>query len=423
MDEKFVKSPRGAPVPSDNEEPRWRRTFAALRYRNYRLWFIGQLLSLFGTWMQTTAQGFLVYQLTHSPAYLGYVGFAAGAPTWIFTLYAGILADRFQRRNVLIVTQTMMMVLAFVLATVTIMGVVQPWHIVALAALLGTANAFDAPARQAFATEMVEKEDLANAIALNATMFNTATFVGPAVAGVTYAWLGAGWCFAINGASFIPVIVALMMMHLVKAEKSSRSGRAFGQLTEGLKYIGTHRIVRTLIILVAATSLFGMSLAALLPAWAVNVLGGNSATNGLLYSFRGLGSLIGALTIASLGRVAARGRLVTLGSFLFPSFLFAFSLAHWQPLSFAMLVGVGAGSIFVLNLCNALVQMSTPDILRGRVMGAYSMIFFGCMPLGALFTGHLAELCGETTAVMINAGGMLLCAAAVRFAVPEIIEQ
>src|SRR5271157_4058592 len=199
---------RPAEVPAQNESARWRRTFMALKYPNYRLWFRGQMVSLFGTWMQTTAQGFLVYELTHSPRYLGYVGFAAGAPTWLLTLYGGVVADRIPRRMLLIITQSCMMVLAFILAALWFLHVVQPWHIMVLAFLLGVANSFDAPARQAFVSELVPREDLTNAIALNATMFNTATAVGPAVAGATYALFGAGWCFTINGLSFIAVLTA-----------------------------------------------------------------------------------------------------------------------------------------------------------------------------------------------------------------------
>src|SRR5262245_9039549 len=175
------------------------QTFSAFRYRNYRLWFAGQLVSLVGTWMQTTAQGFLVFELTHSPAYLGYVGFAAGVPSWLFMLYGGVIADRVSRRNLLLMTQTGMVILAFILAALTFSGWVQPWHIIVLALGLGVANAFDAPARQAFVVEMVDREDLTNAIALNSSMFNLATVVGPAVSGLVYAWLGPAWCFTING--------------------------------------------------------------------------------------------------------------------------------------------------------------------------------------------------------------------------------
>ena len=192
----------------------WRKTFTALKYPNYKLWFWGQMTSLFGTWMQITALSYLTFELTHSPAYLGYVGFANGIPTWLFMLYAGVVADRMSRRRLMIITQTAMMILAFILAALSFLGHIQPWHIVLLAFGLGVANAFDAPARQAFVVELVEREDLGNAIALNSTMFNLGAAIGPAIAGVVYAALGPGWCFTINGASFIAVISALLMMRL-----------------------------------------------------------------------------------------------------------------------------------------------------------------------------------------------------------------
>jgi len=209
-------------------------TFAALRYPNYRLWFYGQMISLMGTWMQATAQGFLVFELTRSSVYLGYVGFASGVPAWLFTLYGGFIADRIQRRNLLIMTQTSMMILAFILAGLTFLGIVQPWHIIALSFLLGVTNAFDAPARQAFVLEMVPREDLTNAVALNATMFNTGTAFGPAIAGITYAMFGPAWCFIINGVSFIAIIAALAMMKLIPhplTNPKNQYFKAFGRDT------------------------------------------------------------------------------------------------------------------------------------------------------------------------------------------------
>src|SRR5512137_122016 len=197
----------------------WEQAFTALKYPNYRLWFWSQMFSLFGTWMESTALGFLVFDLTKSPAYLGLVGFASGAPTWLFTLYAGVIADRMPRRRLLIWTQTVMMILAFAVAALTFLHWVRPWHILGLAFLLGTANAFEAPARQSFVLEMVDHADMTNAIALNAAMFNTAMAVGPAAGGLIYGFLGPAWCFAINGATFIAVIVALRRMTLTPFER------------------------------------------------------------------------------------------------------------------------------------------------------------------------------------------------------------
>jgi MFS family permease len=387
------------PVP----RPSARQAFTSLKYRNYRLWFVGQLASLVGTWMQTTAQGFLVFQLTNSPVYLGYVGFAAGIPSWLFTLYGGVISDRMPRRKLLVITQTSMMILAFILAALTFAKIVQPWHIVLLAFLLGIANAFDAPARQSFVLEMVEREDMTNAIALNSTMFNSATAVGPAVAGLTYAALGPAWCFTINGISFLAVIVALLMMQIKPQSLRARATSALADLKEGVHYVASHPTIRMLIIVAAMVSLFGMSYATLLPAWAVDILHGDSTTNGFLQSARGVGSLLGALMIASLGRFRFKGKLLTLGSLVFPISLLAFAAVSWLPLSLLVLVGVGWGFMVMLNMANALVQTLVPDELRGRVMGVYTLGFFGVMPIGALLAGAVAQITNEPITVVLGA--------------------
>ncbi|MFO7170627.1 MAG: MFS transporter, partial [Chloroflexota bacterium] len=253
------KSPEVARDAAQAPRRRLSQTFAALRHRNYRLWFFGQMISLFGTWMQTTAQGFLVYELTGSPAYLGAVGFAAGIPSWIFTLYGGVVADRVPRRTLLIITQTTMMALAFVLAALVATGAVEPWHIAALAFALGIANAFDSPARLAFVRELVDREDMTNAIALNATMFNLGSFAGPAVAGLAYALVGPAWCFTLNGLSFVGVIGALSLMRLPPQQRRATRATAWQELREGLRYIAGTRTVRTLMLLAGATGLFGIS--------------------------------------------------------------------------------------------------------------------------------------------------------------------
>jgi MFS family permease len=383
--------------------PSVRQTFAALKHRNYRLWFTGQLVSLFGTWMQTTAQGYLVFQLTQSPAYLGYVGFAAGVPAWLFTLYGGVIADRLPRRKLLLITQTAMMILAFILAALVFAGLVRPWQIVALAFCLGIANAFDGPARLAFVVELVEREDLTNAIALNATMFNLATATGPAVAGLTYALIGPAWCFTLNGLSFLAVIAALLLMQIAPKEAPARRRSAWADVAEGVRYIVTEPAIRTLIGLVGVTSLFGISFATLFPAWAVRILGGDATTNGLLQSARGLGALLGALLIASLGRFNYKGKLLTIGTFAFPTLLLVFTFVRWLPLALLVLVGAGMAVILIMNLANALVQNLVPDALRGRVMSVYSMTFFGMMPLGALWIGALAEYASAPVAMLCGA--------------------
>ncbi len=396
------------------------QTFAALHYRNYRLWFVGQLVSLVGTWMQSTAQGYLVFQLTNSPAYLGYVGFAAGIPSWIFMLYAGVIADRMPRRTLLVITQTTMMILAFILAALTFMHLVQPWHIVVLAFALGVANAFDAPARQAFVLELVEREDMTNAIALNSTMFNSATVVGPAVAGLTYAVLGPAWCFTLNGLSFIAVIVALLMMRIKPLITEARATSAMEDLKEGLRYVISHPIIRTVIGVVSVTSLFGMAYATLIPAWAVTVLGGDATTNGLLQSARGLGALLGALMIAALGRFRFKGKLLTLGTFVFPALLLVFAVVRGVPLSLLALVGVGWGFMILFNMANTVIQTQVSDELRGRVMGIYTLTFFGLMPVGALLAGAVADRISEPITVIISALVTLGFAVLIWLRVPQL---
>ena len=425
-----VRSPTGLPrrplvrrLAGVRRSMSWKQAFTALKYRNYRLWFWSQMFSLFGTWMESTALAFLVYKLTASPAYLGLVGFAGGIPSWFFILYAGVIADRMERRNLIIITQTAMMLLAFILAALTFLHLVQPWHILVIALLLGVANAFEAPARQAFVLEMVDLPDMTNAIALNGAMFNTATAVGPAVAGVVYALFGPAWCFTINGISFIAVIVALAMMKLepfvAKAEKTS----IVADLKEGIKYVAGHPMVRTITVLIAIVVLFGISYATLLPAWAVKILGGDAKTNGFLQAFRGLGALAGALIIASLGRFHFRGRLLSFGTLSMPVLILIFALIRWTPLSLLILFCSGVSQIFIFNLCNALVQSFSPNELRGRIMGVYTFVFFGSMPFAALGIGATAQRLGEPAAVIIGASIMLAAAGLIWFFFPRLRQQ
>lgn len=397
-----------------------RGTFASLSYPNYRLWFFGQMISLFGTWMQSTAQGYLVFELTRSPAYLGYVGFAAGLPSWLFMLYAGVIADRMPRRKLLIITQSSMMVLAFILAGLTFSGRVQPWHIVLLALCLGVANAFDAPGRQAFVTEMVDRKDLTNAIALNSTMFNSATAVGPAVAGLTYAAVGPAWCFTINGITFLAVISALALMKLKPLQPAVRLKSALGDIRLGFTYVATHRVVRTVILNLLVVSLFGISFVTLMPAWAVEILGGDATTNGYLQSARGLGALIGALMLAATSAFLPRGKLLNLGSFVFPALLLVFSTLHLLPVSLITLLGIGWGFMITANASNALVQAQVPDELRGRVMSIYTLAFFGFMPIGSLLAGAAAAAIGAPLTIRLGAVLLLLTAVLIWLRVPEL---
>ncbi|MBA3948066.1 MAG: MFS transporter [Herpetosiphonaceae bacterium] len=396
------------------------RTFAALRHPNYRLWFRGQLVSMIGTWMQTSAQGFLVFQLTHSTAYLGYVGFAAGVPSLLFMLFGGVIADRVARRKLLVITQSTMMLLAFILAALTFLHVVQPWHIVLLALGLGTANAFDAPAGQAFVLELVDREDLTNAIALNSSLMNLATVVGPTVAGLTYAAFGPAWCFTLNGLSFVAVIAALLRMHLPAHVAAPRTQSALAQLKEGVRYTLADPLLRLLIIVPAVAVLFSAIYATLLPAWAVEVLHGNATTNGLLQSARGIGSLLGALMIAALAHFGWRGRWLTAGMFVYPLMLLVLATVRTLPLSIVALAGVGWGGMVLYNMANTLLQVHVPDALRGRVMSIYSMIMFGGIPLGALWAGQVARVIGPPRTIMFSAVVSLVSAMLFWILAPQV---
>lgn len=395
-------------------------TFASMKYPNFRIWFIGQLVSLVGTWTQSAAQGYLIYELTQSPAYLGYVSFAGGLPSWLFTLYAGAIADRIPRRTLIIITQSAMMILAFILATLTFTNLVQPWHIIILSFLLGVCNAFDAPARQAFVIELVEREVLTNAIALNSTMFTSAIVVGPAVGGIAYAAVGPEWCFLLNGISFIAVIAALMLMKLTPMQRTLRTANAYSDILEGLRYAWGDSRLRMLISNIGITTLFGMSIATLIPVWAVEVLGGDAKTNGFLLSARGLGSLVGALLIASMGRGHFRGRLWTIASFTLPLMMIIFSGVRSVPLSLLIMVGNGWAFISLNNTINAMVQSYVQDELRGRVMGIYTLVFFGSFPIGSLIAGNLADVVGAPNTVIIFSIILMLFALVVFWRKPEM---
>ncbi len=396
-------------------QARLNNTFTALNYPNYRLWFIGQIISLFGTWMQNTAQGYLVYELTGSPAYLGYVSFVSGVPS-ILMLLGGAAADRISKRTQLIITQTVMMLLAFILAALVFLKIVQPWHILVLSALLGITNAFDAPARLALAPELVDRDDLTNAIALNATMFNVGTVLGPTIAAIVYAIFGPAWCFMLNGVSFLAIIYGLYRMQLAPlAPRRNRASSLTGMLCEigaeimeGIRHIVYHnRLVATLMVVMAFNAMFGQSFIPLLPAWAVDVLGGDVTTNGLLRSAQGVGALVGALTIASLGRLKYPGRLLRYGLVAFPLLLMVFTFMRWLPLSMVFLAGMGFAIVLTNNLSNSLIQGNVSDELRGRVSSIWSLIFFGFMPLGSLVTGQIAEYYGEPNALRFGAGVLI----------------
>ncbi|MGB8646630.1 MAG: MFS transporter [Anaerolineae bacterium] len=378
-------------------------TFAALRHYNYRLFFAGQLTSLIGTWMQNVAQSWLVYALTNSPFYLGVVSFASSVPVLVLSPFAGVVVDRVPKRTLLILTQTAAMLLAFILALDVLAGWVQPWHIVILSFALGMVNTFDAPGRQAFVVEMVEREDMANAIVLNSAIFNMARIVGPTLAGIALAVVGPAWCFFLNGVSFIAVIVGLALMR-VKPYIGARSREpALAQMREGLRYIRGNRTLMTLFSIVAVANLFAFGYSSLMPAFAQDILQVGPTGLGLMSAAIGVGALVGALLIASLGNYPHKGRLLTIGNLLFPAMVLCLSVSRLFPLSLVLLAGVGLGFLTQNATTNTLVQSMVPDELRGRVMSVYLMIFQGFFPLGSLMAGVIAQNFGVPAGAAVGA--------------------
>lgn len=395
-------------------------TFAAFRHPNYRLYFSGQIVSLVGTWMQIVAQGWLVYQLTDSPLYLGLVSFAASVPVFVLSLGAGAIIDRLPRRRVLVATQTSAMLLAFVLAFLTFSGLVQPWHILVLSFLLGVVNAFDGTARQTFVKDLVGKEDLMNAIALNSATFNTSRLIGPALAGLALATVGAGWCFLLNGLSFLAVIVALLRMKLPAFVPPARRGPLVAEIGEGLRYIRHDPIVLPVIGLVVVSSVFGFSYNALLPAYARDVLQVGAQGLGLLSTAVGLGALVGALWVASSGRSQHKGWLLTFGSLLFPVMLCLLAFTDTFAVALLVLVGAGLGFMVQNATANTLVQTTVPDDLRGRVMSVYMLAFFGMSPIGSLQGGAVAERWGVAAGIGLGASVALGFALWLMWRVPAL---
>ena len=375
---------------------------------------------MIGTWMQNTAQGYLVYTLTGSPAFLGYVGFISGIPSWLFMIYGGLISDRIPRRTLMVITQTIMMILAFILAGLVFTNLVQPWHILVLSFLLGTANAFDTPARQSMIVELVDREDMTNAIAFNATMFNTGMIVGPAIGGLIYALTGPAWCFTINGISFIAVIIGLLMMRIKPMPVPAKHASAMVAIKEGFRYFLGHRLVLTLAGSVFVLNILGFGPMTLLPAWSVQILHGDVTTNGLLLSARGIGALIGGLMIAALAGHKLRGKMWTISSFVLPVMMFIFAFSTSLPVSLFLLGIIGLAFIAIMNNSNAMVQSIVPDDLRGRVMAIYSLMFMGGGPVGSLIIGQVAEITSEPSTFVMCAVATLLFALAIWFLRPEV---
>ncbi len=396
------------------ENSRLPAMFRALKHRNYQYFFTGQLLSLIGTWMQSVAQAWLVYRLTGSTVLLGLISFSGQIPVFLLAPVGGAIADRYNRQRILQITQTTAMMLATVLTILTLTGAIEVWHIFVLAALLGLTNAFDIPTRQAFIVDIVRREDLTNAIALNSSMFNGARIVGPAVAGLLVASVGEGWCFGINAVSYIAVLTGLFLIKIQTQKKVPVPGSAVSNIVEGFQFVAKTSPVRSLLLLLGVVSLMGSPYAVLMPIFADQILQGGASGLGILMGASGVGALGGALALAARKSLRGLGRWIAFASAGFGACLILFSFSRYFWLSAAILVPAGFAMMIQMASSNTLVQSMIPDNLRGRVMAVYSMMFMGMAPLGAMFAGTVAGNIGAPYTVAI--GGAVCVAAAIVFA-------
>jgi MFS family permease len=389
-------------------------TLRALQHRNFRLFFGGQLVSLIGTWMQNVAQSWLVYRLTGSSVLLGTVNFANQIPVFLLAAGGGAVADRYNRHRIIIATQTAAMALAFVLALLTLTGHIRVWQVVVLSALLGTVYAFDMPARQSFLVSMVGKADLMNAIALNSSMFNGARLVGPAIAGLLVAGIGEGWCFLLNGASFLAVIIGLLLMQVEPHQPAARSEPIVRDVINGFRFVTRNDGIHALLMLLGVVSIAGAPFSVLMPIFAGQILHGGAQELGLLTGASGLGALAGALILASRRTIRGLGPLVAVAAGAFGGALILFSVSKILWLSLALLVPAGFFLMLHIGATNTLIQSMSPDQVRGRVMAVYSMVMMGLAPAGALLSGIAAAKVGAPATVA--AGGLVCMFAAAAFA-------
>jgi len=396
--------------------PTLAHSFRALRHRNFRLFLGGQIISLAGTWMQQVALSWLVYRLTRSPLLLGLVGFAGQIPSLLLAPVAGVWADRGNRRRIVIATQALAMLQALLLAALVLSGNVSIGHVLALSVLLGLVNGVDVPTRQAFLVEMVTgRDDLANAIALNSSVFNAARLVGPAIAGFLIGLMGEGAVFLLNGLSYIAVIGALCAMRIRPRPRPAGPRETLRHtLTEGFRYAFGFPPIRALILLVAVVSLMGVPFTVLMPVFATDILHGGPRTLGMLMAASGVGALIGALYLAGRPTVRGLGQVILLAVVLFGSSLVGFGLSRRLWLSMAALLGAGLGMMVQMASSNTILQTIVDDDKRGRVMSFYSMAFLGMVPFGSLLAGLLASRIGAPRTVAL--GGVACVAAGALFA-------
>jgi MFS family permease len=408
-----------APSPI-GKKPKLKMALRALRHRNYRLFFIGQLISLIGTWMQMVAQPWLVYRLTGSSLLLGTIGFTSQIPVFLLAFVGGGLADKYNRHKLVIATQVASMILAFILAFLALSGAVQIWHLFVLSALLGVVNAVDMPGRQAFVVELIDKEDLMNAIALNSSVFNMARVAGPAVAGVLIAYIGEGWCFFGNGVSYVAVIAGLLMMKLGPPKQSVSKGPVLDNILEGYRYVRQSMPIRSVLLLLALISLAGMPYSVLMPIFADKILNAGSRGLGILMGATGLGAFASAITLALRPGTHGLGRMMAWACAGFGASLLLFSMSHSFWVSVLILLPVGYSFMLQLGATNTFIQLMIPDYLRGRVMAVHTTIFMGMAPFGSLLAGFLAHHLGAPAALMMGALACIAGAAVFGLYVPQL---
>src|SRR5580692_4026246 len=368
--------------------------FRALKHRNFQLFFAGQLVSLIGTWMQSTAQLWLVYKMTHSAALLGVFGFASQIPILFLASLGGYLGDRYNRHRGVIWTQAASLLLAFALAALTLLGVVRVWELILIAFLVGIVNAFDVPIRQAFLVQMVGKEDLGNAIALNSSMFNSARVIGPPIAGFVIAYVHEGWCFFLNGLSFVAVIIALLAMRIPKFEARPAQGSPMRNFLEGFRYAMRDMPTRSALLLLSVLSLFGLQYSVFLPVFARDVLHHGALGFSVLLSTAGVGAALGALHFAARRSFKGLAKWIAAMAVICSVCLIVFSESRIFWVSAGVLFVVGFAATSLMAATNTTVQNRVPDHLRGRVMAVYATMFMGVQPIGSLIAGGVAKHIG-----------------------------
>ena len=397
--------------------------FSALRHRNFRLFWTGQLISLTGTWMHQAAQGWLVFKLTNSPFFLGLAGTAFSAPILLFTLAGGVIADRHSKRHIILAAHTILMFLSLTLAVLVATDTVNVWHILILAFLIGTVHAIEIPARQSFIAEMVDKESLLNAIALNSSAFHGARMIGPAIAGFIMGPFGMASCFFINAASFTAIITALLKMRFPKAEPKPSSGKSMiREFREGISYLFHHKNAYILLISVGIISFFGFPYISFIPVYARDILQTGERGLGMLMGCAGAGAFTGAIGLALRGNTSKKGVVMAIAGVVFSIALLVFSISETVWLSYVTLFFIGLGAINHIATANTLLQLAVPDELRGRVMSAFTTMFLGMAPLGNLTVGTLAHYVGTQTALLISAGFCLAGTVLMLIIKPEIFK-